>query len=268
MKKLTLATLAVTCSLLVACNNASSTDTASKPAKTQTTSANIAKNTTDKQLSDVAKALQDNLDKSGIDITVTSAVATAMPGMYWVSFEGAPAMFTDVNGEHLIQGQIVKLGDGAPIDITSSIQADIAKDKLSNVDKKDMIIYPAVGDTKAAIYVFSDPTCHYCQKLHSEIKQITAGGIEVRYLAWPRGEQTIPLTEAIWCSADRHNALTRAKKGENITAPTCDNPVHSQINLGHSLGVNGTPAIFAESGVQIGGYLPADRLIQAAIDNK
>lgn len=131
-----------------------------------------------------------------------------------------------------------------------------------------MIVFPAKGETKAAIYVFSDPTCHYCQKLHAEIDQTNAKGIEVRYLAWPRGEQMLALSEAVWCSKDRKDAITRAKKGENITADTCANPVKEHVALGYSLGVSGTPAIFAENGTQLGGYLPSDELAKSAIANK
>lgn len=37
--------------------------------------------------------------------------------------------------------------------------------------------------------------------------------------------------------------------------------------LGHTLGVSGTP-IFTASGMQIGGYIPVDELIQLAIEHQ
>lgn len=216
----------------------------------------------------VVSALQTNLKKSGVDLVVKSATATQMQGIYWVMFDDAPPMFTDIKGEYLIQGQIAKIGDKTPIDITSTLQSLLAKELLAKVNPSEMIVYPATSEHQAAIYVFSDPSCHYCQKLHSEIKDITDKGIEVRYLAWPRSDRLIPLTEAIWCSSNRHDALTRAKQGQNITAPTCDNPVKKHMALGHQIGVGGTPAIFTESGQQIGGYLPATELARLAIEYK
>ncbi|WP_114800943.1 DsbC family protein [Moraxella canis] len=217
---------------------------------------------------EVVKALQEHLTKSGAQITAVSALPTAMPDIYWVSFEDAPAMFTNKTGEYLIQGQIIKLGDGQPVDITAEIQANLAKENLAKVSLDEMIIYPAKGEHKAAVYVFSDPTCHYCQLLHKDIDDITAGGVEVRYLAWPRAEKDIPLTQAIWCSQDRHAALSAAKLGNMITANDCDNPVQKHLALGRSLGISGTPAIFTESGEHIGGYIPAKELIQAAIERR
>ncbi len=216
----------------------------------------------------IVAALQANLDKSQIGIKVKSALPTAMPGIYWATFEGAPAMFTDATGTHLIQGDIFQIGGDTPIDVGGQVQAALAKEALAKIDKAEMIIAPAVGEMRAAVYVFTDPTCAYCQKLHSELDAITKGGIEVRYLAWPRSEEAVPLTERIWCSSDRLGALTMAKEGKDVADAKCDNPVKSHMALGHALGVSGTPAVFTESGLSIGGYLPADELIKAAIENR
>ncbi|GAA0308542.1 DsbC family protein [Psychrobacter aestuarii] len=216
---------------------------------------------------DVVKALQANLAASGLNETIVSATPTSMDGVYWVNAEGLPGFFTDKSGKHIIQGQIVSVGDGDPVDISAEFVANDAKAALATVDEKDMIIYPATGETKAAIYVFTDADCGYCRQLHSEMDDINARGIEVRYLAWPRSEQSIPKMDAIWCSEDRKAAMNQAKTGAEVAGPDCQTPVAQQLALGKSLGVRGTPAIFTEAGAQIGGYLPAAELAQAAIAN-
>lgn len=249
--------------LLAACGDKANTHTTSQAA--QKSAATPVNPNSDEA---VVKALQDNLDKSGVTIKVTNAIATQMPDMYWVSFDNAPSMFTDKSGTYLIQGQIAKLGDGEPVDIGADLLSTIAKDALAKVPESEQIIFTAQGDKKAHIYVFTDPTCHYCQKLHSEIDAITAGGVEVRYLAWPRAQKDVSLAKAIWCSSDRKDALAQAKQGKAINAPDCDNPVEQHMTLGHTLGVSGTPAIFTASGMQIGGYIPADELIQLAIEHQ
>lgn len=250
---------------LTGCNQASSAKNAEKPQnQTQTHSQTGDQSSND----EVAKALQANLKKAGIDVRVKSATPSGIPQMFWVMLDGAQPIFTDKTGTYIFQGSAVQLGGDQPIDISAQLQSGIAKNALSSLNKKDMIIFEAKGDTKAIIYAFTDPTCGYCQKLHEEISDINAGGIEVRYLAWPRGQEILPLTEAIWCSSDRKDAITRAKKGENISADTCTSPVREQIALGYSLGVSGTPAIFAENGTQLGGYLPSAELVKSAIAGK
>lgn len=214
----------------------------------------------------VVKALQTNLKASGIEEEIISAVPTDMDDIYWVTASGLPSFFTDKSGKHIIQGQIIAVGAEAPVDISGALVAKAAQEALKAVDKKDMIIYPAKGETKSVVYSFTDADCPYCTKLHEEMSDINARGIEVRYLAWPRNEGSIPKMEAIWCSEDRKAAMDQAKMGANVQAPSCNNPVKEQIELGMSLGVRGTPAIFTESGQQIGGYLPAAQLAQTAID--
>lgn len=211
----------------------------------------------------VVAALQANLTASGIEEKIISAVPTDMDGMYWVSAEGLPSFFTDKSGKHIIQGQIIAVGDNLPVDISAALVANTAQKALQAVDKKNMIIYPATGKTKAVVYSFTDADCPYCSKLHDEMTEINALGIEVRYLAWPRSEPSVPKMEAIWCSEDKMTAMDQAKMGATLTAANCDNPVREHMALGMALGVNGTPAIFTESGEQVGGYLPAAELAKA-----
>ena len=204
-----------------------------------------------------------NLAKSGITAKITSVTATSMPNIYWVKAEGLPAFFTDATGQYVVQGDIIKVGGAKPEHISANLQAQDAKASLATIDKKDMIIFPAKGQTKAAIYVFTDADCGYCRKFHSEIDEVNALGIEVRYLPWPRSEQTMPIMEKIWCSSDRKKALTDAKLGLPINAPTCSNPVRKIYELGANLGINGTPAVFDTEGHQLGGYVPPAELAQA-----
>ncbi|MBO6225709.1 MAG: DsbC family protein [Psychrobacter sp.] len=211
----------------------------------------------------VVEALQTNLTASGIEERIVSAVPTDMDGIYWVTAEGLPSFFTDKSGKHIIQGQIIAVCEAQPVDISAALTAKTAQEALKAVDKKEMIIYPAKGETKSVIYAFTDADCGYCRKLHEEMDDINARGIEVRYLAWPRSQESVPKMEAIWCSQDRNAAMNQAKMGADVQAPSCANPVQEHMALGARLGVRGTPAVFTEAGEQVGGYLPAAQLAEA-----
>jgi thiol:disulfide interchange protein DsbC len=88
----------------------------------------------------------------------------------------------------------------------------------------------------------------------------------VRYLAYPRagpGSDDWRKMEAVWCSADRQTAMTKAKLDQEVKAPNCGaTPVAKQFKLGGDIGVQGTPAIFTVNGDYIGGYLPPAMLKQ------
>ncbi|MGM8886876.1 DsbC family protein, partial [Psychrobacter sp. 1U2] len=233
---------AIISALLVTVATGCSNNTADTTSKTNVVSSTKASSTTStsKPAADsdqsVVTALQSNLGASGIDEKIVSAVPTEMDGIYWVTAEGLPAFFTDKSGKHIIQGQIISVGQGEPVDISGALVARTAQEALKAVDKKDMIIYPAKGETKSVVYSFTDADCPYCTKLHSEMDELNALGIEVRYLAWPRSEGSIPKMEAIWCSEDRVAAMNQAKSGANVMAPSCESPVKEQIELGARLG--------------------------------
>jgi len=70
--------------------------------------------------------------------------------------------------------------------------------------------------------------------------------------------------EEVWCSPDRGQALTLAKRGETLKAPKhCSgSPVAREYALGQQIGVTGTPAIVLESGEMLPGYVPPATLSQ------
>ncbi len=250
--------------LAVACSNIEKTsteDTAKKSAnETKTQSQSMVNKESDKK---VVEELQQNLQKSGIEAKILSAKPTAMDGVYWVTADGIPSFFADSQGKYILQGKLIEVGGETPVDISAKLSAEDAKKKLETIAKEDMIIYSAEGKTRASIYVFTDATCPYCQKFHHEIPEINKKGIEVRYLAWPRHPKAKTLLDAVWCSDDRKKAMDMAKNGKVPEAKSCENPVQAQTELGFSIGVSGTPAIYTEDGEQIGGYIPLENIEKA-----
>ena len=105
-------------------------------------------------------------------------------------------------------------------------------------------------------------------ELHQEIDEYNRQGIAIQYVAFPRmgpASEDFRTMEAVWCADDRKQALTDAKSGKTVPSRRCTNPVAMQYALGQQLGVNGTPAIFAPDGTQLGGYLPPAQL-RAALE--
>jgi len=97
-------------------------------------------------------------------------------------------------------------------------------------------------------------------------------GVRVRYMLYPRtgpGTESWIKAEQVWCSADRRDALTRAKRGDALKAKPCgDGPIKSQYELGADLGVEGTPAIFTQNGDYIGGFLTPAELVQSVQESQ
>ena len=68
--------------------------------------------------------------------------------------------------------------------------------------------------------------------------------------------------QAVWCAADRRQALTDAKNDVQIASKKCKNPVEDEYLLGQKFGVRGTPGIYTETGEELPGYVPPDELIK------
>ena len=128
----------------------------------------------------------------------------------------------------------------------------------------DQVVFPATGAKKHTITVFTDIDCAYCRRLHAQIGEYNNLGIEVNYLFFPRagvGSHSFEKAVSVWCAADRNSAFTTAKAGEEPAPLDCPNPVERHFQIGKELGVTGTPALVAEDGTLIPGYVPPATLI-------
>lgn len=186
---------------------------------------------------------------------------TPIPGMYEISL-GASTAYISADGKYLISGDLYEID--SKTNLTDERRAEVRVRALASLKDADTIIFgPAAA--KHTITVFTDPDCGYCRRLHSEIAELNRLGVRVRYAAYPRsgpGTATWNKMEAVWCAKDRRDALTRAKLGEDVGTAKCGaTPIGGQFKLGEEIGVNGTPAIFTETGNYIGGYLPPQRLV-------
>ena len=188
-------------------------------------------------------------------------VATAVSGIYRMQMQGNYA-FAYVDGEYILLGDLYNTKDQVNLGDQASAQHMAAK--LAEVPMSKMIVY-GPDHPKRYITVFTDIDCGYCRKLHLEMPQLTAAGIQVRYLAFPRagiGSESHKKYVSVWCNNDQQSALTDAKAGKTVASATCDNPVEETYLLGRDVGVRGTPTIIFDDGTVTPGYVPFDRLIE------
>jgi thiol:disulfide interchange protein DsbC len=202
-------------------------------------------------------------------ISAEDVTDSPVPGLYQVAV-GAQVAYVTKDGKYIIRGDIYDAETSANVSEETRASARVAM--LSSVDPASMIVFkPAAGQpVKHKITIFTDVDCGYCRQFHREIDKVTALGIEVHYLFFPRtGPNTESWTKAdqVWCAADHNAALTRAKLGGEIPkAGACNTPVEAHWQLGRDVGVRGTPAIFSETGELVGGYLPPATLAKILDD--
>jgi thiol:disulfide interchange protein DsbC len=198
-------------------------------------------------------------------LKVATVETSVIPGLYAVQYESGPVVYATATGEYMILGDLFSVGVDGYTNLTEKRRDGERLEKLAAVDPKDMIIFPAEGETLAHLTVFTDVTCFYCQKLHQEVPELNKRGVEVRYLAYPRsgpGSPGFSQLVTAWCSSDRQTAITQLKNKQQVPDKSCaDNPVQAQYELGQELGVRGTPALVTQDGTLIPGYQSADSLM-------
>ena len=187
---------------------------------------------------------------------------TPVNGIYEIT-RGSEISYTTSDGRYVILGDMVDI-DGDQ-NLSENRRRTIRQRLIDTVPESEMLVF-SPKNPKYTITVFTDIDCGYCRRLHSQIAEYNRLGIRVRYLFYPRtGPDTDSWhkAESVWCAPNRLDALTRAKNGEEIKSPKCPTDiVKRDWELGHKLGIEGTPAIFLASGEMLGGYAPPTSLLQ------
>ena len=193
---------------------------------------------------------------------------TAIPGLYEVLI-GGQVLYLSEDGRFALQGDLLDLSTHD--NLTENRRGELRGKAIEAVGENNMVVFAPEGPAKYTVTVFTDIDCGYCRKMHSQIATYNKEGIKMRYLMFPRegvGSDSFDKAVSVWCADDRREAMTQAKRGENIERKTCDNPVQAQYELGQKLGVRGTPSMILEDGTMIPGYVPPTQLAELLARNK
>jgi thiol:disulfide interchange protein DsbC len=192
-----------------------------------------------------------------LEIKVEDVKPSPVAGLYEVR-SGAEVGYVSTDGRFYLDGDVFDMT--SKHNLTEDVRKQGRLALLDSVKDADAIVFEAKGAAKHTVTVFTDVDCVHCRHMHSEIAEINKLGIRVRYLMFPRGgpgSDSWGKAVAVWCSADRKDALTRAKRGETLPAGKCASPVAAQYELGRKLGITGTPGIVTDTGEFVAGYATA-----------
>ena len=190
---------------------------------------------------------------------------SAVPGLWEVAI-GAQVVYLSEDGRYMVRGDLIDLMSGQNLTDArlTELRLEVASRLSRDFDERRMIVFSPDKPTHT-VTIFTDVDCGYCRKLHGEIEEYNKRGIKVRYLFYPLagvGSDSWAKADAVWCSPNRNEALTRAKLGQPVkpTQPCVNTPTAEHHRMATELGIRGTPAILTEQGDLLPGYVPADQL--------
>jgi thiol:disulfide interchange protein DsbC len=206
------------------------------------------------------EAARDKIGKA-LGVPRDAVNESPLPGIYEVLHEHDFAYAT-ADGKYLLRGDLINIESGE--EITENHRRLDRLAALASLGDQNFIEFapPPPIAAKYLVTVFTDVDCGYCRKLHSQIDEYNAKGIAIRYAFYPRSgpnTESWYRAEAVWCSADRKTALTRAKLGQDLKlkgTSACPNPVDREYKLAEQLGIRGTPMLVLPNGDVFPGYAP------------
>ena len=194
------------------------------------------------------------------NLPLNSVIESQISGVYEASI-GNQIYYVFEKDGFLIIGDAIDVRSGASLSDKKVEQSVYGV--VNSTPPSEMVVF-AAADPKRQITVFTDIDCGYCRRFHQEVPQLTAAGMEVRYMAFPRAgveSESYNKIVNVWCSDDPQKAMTDAKSGVILPAASCTNPVADQYRQGVQAGISGTPTLMLDDGTLIGGYVPADELL-------
>ena len=195
-------------------------------------------------------------------LQIISVVATPLANIFEVELNTGEILYSDISGDYLFAGDMYQTSAEGLLNLSAGKRQLRTLEKIAAVPEEQMIVF-SPDQIKASITVFTDVDCTYCRALHRDIDTLMELGIQVRYMAYPRGgeeAESFPKMVSVWCSDDRHKSLTQAKNGQNLPERDCATPILAHYDLGNELGISGTPALILPDGRLIPGYMDTEKL--------
>ena len=210
------------------------------------------------------KALQ------GFNGQVISVEPTDIPGMYLVAMQSQGRIvpiFLDGTGSYLFSGNFIRLEDRKNL-------TEWYYQKLNPIDVSAIPIDAGMTlgnpDAKQQIFVFTDPHCPYCTKMHKVIHQAVAKNPDLAFniKIVPFKASSKEVAKTILCNESMEQ-LEMAFAGQPVPAPTCEtNAVEANLKLARKLGINGTPTSILPNGMILNGYRDVEGLLLEIENNR
>jgi thiol:disulfide interchange protein DsbC len=201
----------------------------------------------------IRRALEPKLSGAKIEGIQPAPVA----GLFEVRFksaEGVRVVYTDANGNYVIQGSIFELSSGR--DLTEERVRKLSAIKFETLPLEQAVKVQR-GNGKRVLAMFSDPYCPACKQFEQTLQQLDDVTVYVFMYPVIRPELASH-SKAVWCAPDRSTAwLDLALRGKRLADnASCEGPVDKNLELGRGLGVNSTPTVFFANGERMSGGLP------------
>ncbi len=185
---------------------------------------------------------------------------TPVPGLYEIRINGTDILYTDAQGDYLIQGNLIDTKQRR--NLTEERVDKLTAIQFDTLPVKDS--FPIVrGNGKRKMAVFEDPNCGYCKRFEANLQKVDNVTVYL-YLYPVLGPDSVEKSKAIWCAKDKAKSFQDwMVNSVEPSGAKCDtSAVDRNLQLGKKYKVTGTPTLVFADGSRVPGAIGADQVEQ------
>jgi thiol:disulfide interchange protein DsbC len=185
---------------------------------------------------------------------------SAMPGLYEVRTNGSDILYTDAEGNFLIQGNL----------IDTKLRRNLTEER---VDKLTAVAFDALplkdaftivrGNGKRKLAVFEDPNCGYCKRFERDLQKVD--NITIHMFLFPiLSADSNEKSKHIWCAKDKAKSWQDWMVRDMPTnAASCDTTaLVRNMEFGHKYKITATPTLIFANNARVAGALDTKQIEQ------
>ncbi len=217
------------------------------------------------QEANIRKNLADRVPQLG---KIDEVVKSAMPGLYEIRVNGTDILYSDAEGNFLIQGSLIDTKSRR--NLTQEREEKLSAVEFDSLPVKDAFTIVR-GNGKRKLAVFEDPNCGYCKRFERDLSGIK--DVTVYLFLYPiLSADSTEKSKAIWCAKDKAKAWQdwMIKDVQPIAASaSCDvSALNRNIEFGKKLKITGTPTLVFADGSRVPGAINAAQIEKMLVEAK
>jgi len=181
---------------------------------------------------------------------------TPVNGLYEIRVNGTDILYTDAEGNYLIQGNLIDTR--ARRNLTEERIEKLSAIAFDSLPVKDAFTIVR-GNGKRKLAVFEDPNCGYCKRFERDLQKVD--NVTIHMFLYPiLGPDSLEKSKKIWCAKDPGKAWQdqMVRDQPPTGAAACDVTVLTRnVEFGRKHKINGTPTLFFVDGSRVPGAISA-----------
>jgi len=193
---------------------------------------------------------------------------TPIPGVYELRVNGTDIYYTDVQGNYLIEGNIIDLRSKR--NLTEERVTKLTAVKFEDLPFKDAFTIVR-GNGKRRMAVFEDPNCGYCKRFERDLQKVD--NVTIYMFLYPiLGADSGDKSKAIWCAKDQGKAwqdwMVRDQPVPAVQAGCDTTALARNVELGRGYKITGTPTLIFIDGSRVPGAVDTKQVEKMLSDAK